>query len=192
MSLRDEINSFRNPPIPANAYSDEEVFTQLVRLLYERSIRNVVKQFFESNPSASHFSQEIVFWNHSVSIVPCDDSEFNRYINGSSVYAKREDSIVFKEPFYKFERKKALGKNKIIYITPLGERVYKALQELAARDGIVFDGLKACYYCQFHSWGTTKTETIYPPLGVWFAGKDPDHWKHRSGGNVSIVVSFSM
>ena len=59
MSLRDEINSFRNPPIPANAYSDDEVFARLVNKIYEEHIRSIVKDFFKCNPNATHFSQDI-------------------------------------------------------------------------------------------------------------------------------------
>ena len=191
MALRDEINTAR-AQIQSDMYSDDEVYNKFVDKIYQCRIIAPIKEFLTSNASAKSFCQDVPFYSETIYV---HSDEISRYRKESPIYdiSHGEDHHCVKmKPLYQFERKGSFGKNKIIYITDLGKKVLKTLRAMAEKDGVIIEGPKAEYYCEYDAWGTTKRRYYYPNIGEWFAGKDPQNWHYSSSGYALLTIKFNL
>ncbi len=195
MSIRDEIAKAREEEI-RETYSDEAVYHYLLKDWYEIHIKGSVLSHFQNNPDAKEFSSRASFIAQGKTISAEEYAKLKRdtlyYASGYDDYT-HSYGVCLKFPWYTFERKRSVGANKIITLTPMGEIVLRDLKQIAAADEIVIGDPVGKYFCEYTSFaGHTKTSWINVPVGRRFSGKDPNHIRHQSGASVYLPYSFRL
>lgn len=135
MSLRDELELIEHERYKREAQllSDEEVYQMLVQSMYERSITDYIKR--QVSEGKTKIVGEFVF---AGGIEINDKVPWDKLSSESTVYKmvpgyECSDSCEFRALYV---YKKGFFK-KDVYLTPLGERVYKDLQRLAQKDQVI-------------------------------------------------------
>ncbi len=190
MALRDELNRIsereRNPRI-----SEEEVYQQIVNDYYRVAIKDVIVNQYKSNPNAGTISGSFSLSDWSVYY---SRAEYEKIKPDSYYYHSGSDNdggySVRLKPVTEVTMKEHFASATIcVRITPLGEKVYRDLCQLARRDEITLSQPQAFYYYEQYGMGilSPKKGRIPVQIGVPFKGKSASP---RANG-VSVEVSFS-
>ena len=198
MSLRDDILDERAkeaktmPP----TYTDEEVYQQIISCRH-RAVVLSIRGYFKNNPDASTWSSRYSIIGIGTGIAR---EEIPKYRKDSTFYALSRDlydhdHVFLRSPTYTFTHKGWWGRNKVIALTPLGERVLKDLTDLAARDGITARP-ELTYAVSTIDMGTNRKKVfcVHPQPGVPFAGPDVKEYSRSSrlSINAEIVYEFHL